>query len=79
MVDPVGGPGSTQIDPNQLVEATKSGDFDSIIGPDSALGPDATALLKLQQKFALDQEKMQLLTTLIKDDHETKSQIIQHT
>jgi hypothetical protein len=80
MVDPVSGPGgSSPLDVQKLTDAAKSGNFDSVIGPDSSLPPDSLALLKFQQKMALDQEIMQLCSQIVKDGHEVKQTMIRNS
>ena len=52
MVDPVGGPGSNQLDINQLLQASQSGDFSSAIPEGSGISPDDPRLTRLYQIHA---------------------------
>jgi hypothetical protein len=56
-----------------------SGNFDAILGENSSLGPDALALLKAQQKISLDMERFQLASQIVKDQDETKKQMIRNS
>jgi len=56
-----------------------NGNFDSILGADSSLGPDALALLKAQQKISLDMQRFQLASQIVKDQDETKKQMIRNS
>lgn len=65
MTDPITGPGgSGLIDPNtgNLSQDVINGNFDKVLGSNSSLGPDSLALLKAQQKMALDSEIFQMLS-----------------
>jgi hypothetical protein len=79
MVDQIGKLSNTFITPEtgNLSEQVISGDAEGALGPNSSLGPDATAMFQAMQKMQHDQEVFDLLRKAQELKHEAVKETIQ--